>query len=524
MLCLCKKYGKLTLANLYFSSVNESTLATPKAAAAPKYPKFEELKAARESARKENDSEPDPDGETEAETDAESEPEIDSETEIQAHVSRTEAPTKKSVRSRVVSTSPLLAPVKKSKKKFKMSKNRSSLGMAKLIKTNDIFDNETFDQRCILENNILYETLLYDDHMKRFLKEKSPDCILYSKDGHDFPIHKVRISGKFLQKSEMFTNFYIYCLFQEVFCQTKLMLSILESANSCCEKLEILIPSLQKEELECLIDFLYSGTIPSDDSTTIKENLTTVFGFQEDMTFIDKSRTFINNSRNEIDQELIAKTKIKQEAPDNMDQHEESVMDFLTSEEFNEGLDEVLSEASSHEQLKTFKCQECQESFMLEESLLNHIKLVHQKPSPSLEKPQEIIRKRKSFSEEPSIECKTAKTILTSKEFNDNLDEGSQSEASSCSKSLEKPQEIIKEAPIEYKAAKNFICGFCGNSFSQNLILELHVKGVHGELKTFKCEQCPESFMLKESLSTHIKLVHQKSNPSKKAADSSTIS
>ena len=177
----------LTLANLYFSSVNESPLATPKAAAAPQYPKFEELKAVRESARKENDSEPDPDGETEAETDAESEPEIDSEseTEIQAQVSRSEAPTKKSVKSQAV---------KKSKKRFKMSKNRSSPVMAKLIKTNDIFDNETFDQRCILENDILYETLLYDDHMKRFLKEKSPDCILYSKDGHDFPIHKVRIS------------------------------------------------------------------------------------------------------------------------------------------------------------------------------------------------------------------------------------------------------------------------------------------------------------------------------------------
>ena len=172
------------MCNLYFSSVNESTLATPKAAAAPQYPKFEELKAARESARKENDSEPDPDGETEAETDAESEPEIDSEseTEIQAQVSRTEAPTKKS------------------KKRFKMSKNRSSFGMAKLIKTNDIFENETFDQRCILENDILYETLLYDDHMKRFLKEKSPDCILYSKDGHNFPIHKVRIQYKVSSK------------------------------------------------------------------------------------------------------------------------------------------------------------------------------------------------------------------------------------------------------------------------------------------------------------------------------------
>jgi hypothetical protein len=45
------------------------------------------------------------------------------------------------------------------------------------------------------------------------------------------------------------------------------------------------------------------------------------------------------------------------------------------------------------------------------------------------------------------IENKTAKTISTSKEFNENLDEGFQSAASSCSKSLEKSQEIIKEGP-----------------------------------------------------------------------------
>ena len=322
----------------------------------------------------------------------------------------------------------------------------------------------------------------------------------------------------------MYTNFYIYCLFQEVFCQTKLMLSILESANSCCEKLEILIPSLHKEELECLIDFLYSGTIPSDD-TTIKENLTTVFGFQEDMTFINNSRTFINNSRHEIDKELIAKTKIKQEAVENMDENFEGAMDFLASTEFNEGLDEVLSEASrSSKPLEIPQESEIQET--IRKKPLENVTLVKLKPIEEItvEKPVENIRKRKSFSEEVLIENKTAKNSLTSKEFNDNPDEGFQSEASSCSKSLEKSQEIIKEAPIEYKAAKNFICGFCGNSFSQNLILELHVKGVHGELKTFKCEECPESFMLKESLSTHIKLVHQKSNPSKKAADSSTIS
>merc|ERR1739838_1266215 len=126
-------------------------------------------------------------------------------------------------------------------------------------------------------------------------------------------------------------------------------------------------------------DFLYSGTIPLDDSTTIKENLTTVFGFQEDMTFIDKSRTFINNSRHEIDQELIARTKIKQEAVENMDENFEGAMDFLASTEFNEGLDEVLSEASrSSKPLEIPQESEIQETIRKEP--LENVTLVKLKP------------------------------------------------------------------------------------------------------------------------------------------------
>ena len=60
------------------------------------------------------------------------------------------------------------------------------------------------------------------------------------------------------------------------------------------------------------------------------------------------------------------------------------------------------------------------------------------------------------------------------------------------------------------KAAKNFICGFCGKDFSQNLILQLHVKGVHEQLKPFKCLICSETFALSESLTHHVKSAHQK--------------
>ena len=149
-----------------------------------------------------------------------------------------------------------------------------------------------------------------------------------------------------------------------------------------------------------------------------------------------------------------------------MDENFEGAMDFLASTEFNEGLDEVLSEASiSSKPLEIPQESEIQET--IRKTPLENVMLVKLKPIEEItvEKPIENIRKRKSFSEEAPIECKTAKTILTSKEFDENLDEGFQSEVSSCSKSLEKSQEIIKEGPKGHLISG---CPFYVSKFPQN--------------------------------------------------------
>ena len=96
------------------------------------------------------------------------------------------------------------------------------------------------------------------DYLDVYLKNKPPDCILYSKDGGEFKIHK------------------------EIFSQTNFLREILSSAKEhCCGTLEIICPC-SKKELGHLVDFLYNGEIQCEnemDSIEIQENLSKIFGF-----------------------------------------------------------------------------------------------------------------------------------------------------------------------------------------------------------------------------------------------------
>ena len=95
-----------------------------------------------------------------------------------------------------------------------------------------------------------------EDYLDVYLKNKSPDCILYSQEGSKFRIHK------------------------EIFSQTNFLREILSSAKEqCCGTLEILCPCT-KTELVHLVNFLYDGEIyceNENDSAEIQENLRKIF-------------------------------------------------------------------------------------------------------------------------------------------------------------------------------------------------------------------------------------------------------
>ena len=98
------------------------------------------------------------------------------------------------------------------------------------------------------------------NNMDSYFKQKPPDCVLVSKEFFKVPIHK------------------------ELFCQTEFMRSMIKSAGfeNCCSAIEIICPSLCKDELEGIIQFLYNGNVSADHqnfSSQISCHLVTLFGF-----------------------------------------------------------------------------------------------------------------------------------------------------------------------------------------------------------------------------------------------------
>ena len=111
-----------------------------------------------------------------------------------------------------------------------------------------------------------------------YLKNKPPDCILYSEDGVEFKSHK------------------------KLFCQTKFMRELLKCGN-CCGTIDIIFPC-SKEELAKLIDFVVHGKIQCEDeivSSKVFENLSKILGFPTDLdhsgkfTFDDRNDTTVND-------------------------------------------------------------------------------------------------------------------------------------------------------------------------------------------------------------------------------------
>ena len=118
------------------------------------------------------------------------------------------------------------------------------------------------------DSNIIIE------YMKSYLKSKPPDCTLFSKDGFEIPVHK------------------------ELIYQTKLIPQIIKSGTACCcSNIDIIFSSIDKKQLEVMVQFLYDGQIFCPDPITATEvisNLKEFFGVPDLMDIVETSSVQVN--------------------------------------------------------------------------------------------------------------------------------------------------------------------------------------------------------------------------------------
>ena len=106
------------------------------------------------------------------------------------------------------------------------------------------------------------DSMAIADYLKSYTELKQPDCSFYTEHGEEIPIHK------------------------ELLFQTDFMHNILKSCECYCSKIEIIFPSIPIEELDLMIEFLYTGQFSCNLQNIAKKtisNLEEYLGFSNIM-------------------------------------------------------------------------------------------------------------------------------------------------------------------------------------------------------------------------------------------------
>ena len=114
---------------------------------------------------------------------------------------------------------------------------------------------ELLSYHCIV---ITQEPLVLCNNMDSYFKNTPPDCSLYSEGNHEISIHK------------------------ELLYQTKYMREMITNVGFE-SKIEVFCPSISKEELKNIVDFLYCGKFSCNNQNAASEttdNLNQLFGFE----------------------------------------------------------------------------------------------------------------------------------------------------------------------------------------------------------------------------------------------------
>ena len=360
------------------------------------------------------------------------------------------------------------------------------------------------------------------NYMETYLKNTKPDITLLSEDKFEITVHK------------------------EIFFQTQLMRTMIKSSDSdyCCSRVSV-ICSIPREELEMVVQFLYSGEVfckNQNEANILSENLTGLFGFpklslsskiEPKFEIASKSiskEEFFNmttsSDRKKSRKQSLTSASIRTEFPEDLVTIKTESKGLFDETNFDdENLSDPLDTNVKDENAeKNVVCTICNKRFISKNRCATHVFRKHKdscnvclKQFKSKQDLKDHITTAHILSDfQFRLRCVIC-DISYSKTDKGKLREHMKSEhnigykCSICRKEL--PSKLrLKQHKKEHKNVthESNICPKCGKSFKIKTSLEYHVsKNCCYQMKGNKCSICEEKFESRSLTMDHFAIKHQ---------------
>ena len=317
-----------------------------------------------------------------------------------------------------------------------------------------------------MDSTFLNENLMaIAEYMDTYLKLNPPDCNFFSEDGYKLPVHK------------------------ELLYQIKAFRDIVKNFDCCCYKIDMIFSTIDKKQLELMVQFLYKGEIICTDQSIATEtisNIETFLGIPIDMVETHQD----NLIKEEI---IVEQPLITKENNEELEINENYSIDWSIE---TESSNSVFKSPSKRKKLgDSHKCVLCDKNFSSSNSLKRH-KLFSCKKLDQSRKKTTIFDDKSVFIEQTkeNLENSCVKCEHCNKDFNG---------VQNLKKHLRKTH---KWTPKDMKQLKQE-CSFCKIDFWKQSDLQAHIVNTHK--KSFECSTCGIVLKSKASLKTHIEYTHE---------------
>ena len=294
-----------------------------------------------------------------------------------------------------------------------------------------------------LRNNI--QTFDHHEFIESFLQNRKTDCILYSREGTKYDVHK------------------------EILFPTILMKNILSTDSNigCCQNLEIFCPC-PANELESMLKLLYGGSIfynSEKEASYIVGNLNKIFGFHENL-FSVEHHSDVEVKEEEHDIEEISQEKVPAMERIQSTKSRSDIMQNPLKCSLNDNNANVIPKMS-----KPLKRDvNGNESYLKD----NRDKICINKKSMKMEHIKSVHKGKNNF------QCKV------------------------CYRKFSSPNDLMRHISSVHEGKNNFQCKICYKKFSSPNNLIRHSSIAH----THPCNSCEKKFIKEDQLRKHILLTH----------------